>query len=317
MGIRGRVSRSTLADANETHDWRIFAEFAQRLIAIARPLYANDPIGVELDQSLYALDSTTIDLCLALFPWAKFRERKAAVKMHTLLDLHGNIPTFIRITDGRVHDVNILDEILPEAGSFYVMDRGYIDFERLFVFTLCSAFFVVRTKENVLLERRYSHPVDKTTGVRSDHTVILTAFASASVYPDAFRRVTYLDVETNKRFKFLTNNFTLPAHVIAQIYKCRWGAELFFKWIKQNLRVKKFYGLSENAVKTQIWIAVSVYALVAVVRKRLALESSLYQILQIVSVTIFEKEPILQLIEAFDSRSELLDNSKQLILFDL
>jgi IS4 transposase len=287
------------------------------LIAIARPLYANDPIGVELDQSLYALDSTTIDLCLALFPWAKFRERKAAVKMHTLLDLHGNIPTFIRITDGKVHDVNILDEIFPEAGAFYVMDRGYIDFERLFVFTLCSAFFVVRTKENVLLERRYSHPVDKTTGVRSDHTVILTAFASASVYPDAFRRVTYLDVETNKRFKFLTNNFTLPAHVIAQIYKCRWGAELFFKWIKQNLRVKKFYGLSENAVKTQIWIAVSVYALVAVVRKRLALESSLYQILQIVSVTIFEKEPILQLIEAFDSRSELLDNSKQLILFDL
>jgi len=317
MGIRGRVSRSTLADANETHDWRIFAEFAQRLIAIARPLYANDPIGVELEQSLYALDSTTIDLCLALFPWAKFRERKAAVKMHTLLDLHGNIPTFIRITDGKVHDVNILDEIFPEAGSFYVMDRGYIDFERLFVFTLCSAFFVVRTKENVLLERRYSHPVDKTTGVRSDHTVILTAFASASVYPDAFRRVTYLDVETNKRFKFLTNNFTLPAHVIAQIYKCRWGAELFFKWIKQNLRVKKFYGLSENAVKTQIWIAVSVYALVAIVRKRLAVESSLYQILQIVSVTIFEKEPILQLIEAFDSRSELLDNSKQLILFDL
>jgi hypothetical protein len=317
MGIRGRVSRSTLADANETHDWRIFADFAQRLIAIARPLYANDPIGVELDQSLYALDSTTIDLCLALFPWAKFRERKAAVKMHTLLDLHGNIPTFIRITDGKVHDVNILDEIFPEAGAFYVMDRGYIDFERLFVFTLCSAFFVVRTKENVLLERRYSHPVDKTTGVRSDHTVILTAFASASVYPDAFRRVTYLDVETNKRFKFLTNNFTLPAHVIAQIYKSRWGVELFFKWIKQNLRVKKFYGFSENAVKTQIWIAVSVYALVAIVRKRLALESSLYQILQIVSVTIFEKEPILQLIEAFDSQSELLDNSKQLILFDL
>ena len=317
MGIRGRVSRSTLADANETHDWHIFADFAQRLIAIARPLYANDPIGVELDQSLYALDSTTINLCLALFPWAKFRERKAAVKMHTLLDLHGNIPTFIRITDGKVHDVNILDEIFPEAGSFYVMDRGYIDFERLFVFTRCSAFFVVRTKENVLLERRYSHPVDKTTGVRSDHTVILTALGSASVYPDALRRVTYLDVETNKRFKFLTNNFTLPAHVIAQIYKCRWGVELFFKWIKQNLRVKKFYGFSENAVKTQVWIAVSVYALVAIVRKRLALESSLYQILQIVSVTIFEKEPILQLIQAFDSQSELLADSKQLILFDL
>jgi len=317
MGIRGRVSRSTLADANETHDWRIFADFAQRLIAIARPLYAHDPIGVDLDQSLYALDSTTIDLCLSLFPWAKFRKHKAAVKMHTLLDLHGNIPTFIRITDGKVHDVNILDEIMPEAGAFYVMDRGYIDFERLFVFTLCSAFFVVRTKENVLLQRRYSHPVDKTTGVRSDHTVILTSFESASVYPDAFRRVTYLDAETKKRFKFLTNNFTLPAHVIAQIYKCRWGVELFFKWIKQNLRIKKFYGSSENAVKTQIWIAVSVYVLAAIARKRLGLESSLYQILQIFSVTIFEKVPILQLIEAFDSQSELLDNPNQLILFDL
>ena len=317
MGIRGRVSRSTLADANETHDWRIFADFAQRLIAIARPLYASDPIGVELDQSLYALDSTTIDLCLSLFPWAKFRKHKAAVKMHTLLDLHGNIPTFIRITNGKVHDVNILDEIMPEAGAFYVMDRGYIDFERLFVFTLCSAFFVVRTKENVLLQRRYSHPVDKTTGVRSDHTVILTSFESASVYPDAFRRVTYLDAETKKRFKFLTNNFTLPAHVIAQIYKCRWGVELFFKWIKQNLRIKKFYGSSENAVKTQIWIAVSVYVLAAIARKRLGLESSLYQILQIFSVTIFEKAPILQLIEAFDSQSELLDHPNQLILFDL
>jgi hypothetical protein len=317
MGIRGRVSRSTLADANETHDWRIFADFAQRLIAIARPLYVHDPIGVDLDQSLYALDSTTIDLCLSLFPWAKFRKHKAAVKMHTLLDLHGNIPTFIRITDGKVHDVKILDEIMPEAGAFYVMDRGYIDFERLFVFTLCSAFFVVRTKENVLLQRRYSHPVDKTTGVRSDHTVILTSFESASVYPDAFRRVTYLDAETKKRFKFLTNNFTLPAHVIAQIYKCRWGVELFFKWIKQNLRIKKFYGSSENAVKTQIWIAVSVYMLAAIARKRLGLESSLYQILQIFSVTIFEKVPILQLIEAFDSQSELLDNPNQLILFDL
>ena len=257
MGIPGRVSRSTLADANETHDWRIFADFAQRLIAIARPLYVHDPIGVDLDQSLYALDSTTIDLCLSLFPWAKFRKHKAAVKMHTLLDLHGNIPTFIRITNGKVHDVNILDEIMPEAGAFYVMDRGYIDFERLFVFTLCSAFFVVRSKENVLLQRRYSHPVDKTTGVRSDHTVILTSFESASVYPDAFRRVTYLDVETKKRFKFLTNNFTLPAHVIAQIYKSRWAVELFFKWIKQHLRIKAFYGTSENAVKTQIWIAVT------------------------------------------------------------
>src|SRR6266568_1632053 len=287
MGFRSKVARSTLADANELRDWRIYADFAQVLIAIARPLYAHDPIGVDLDQSLYALDSTTIDLCLLLFPWAKFRKHKAAVKMHTLLDLHGNIPTFIRITNGKVHDVNILDEIMPEAGAFYVMDRGYVDFERLFVFTLCSAFFVVRTKENVLLQRRYSHPIDKTTGVRSDHTVILTATNSLNAYPDALRRVTYLDVETRKRFKFLTNNFTLPALTIAKIYKCRWQIELFFKWIKQHLRIKAFYGTSENAVKTQIWIAVSVYVLVAIVRKRLGLEASLYQILQILSLTLF------------------------------
>jgi hypothetical protein len=221
MGFRGKVARSTLADANESRDWRIYADFAQVLIAIARPLYAHDPIGLDLDQSLYALDSTTIDLCLALFPWAKFRKHKAAVKMHTLLDLRGNIPTFIRITEGRVHDVNILDEIMPEPGAFYVMDRAYVDFERLFFLTLSSAFFVVRTKTNVLLQRRYSHKIDKSTGVRSDHTVILTSFESASAYPDALRRVTYLDVEKNKRFKFLTNNFTLPAHVIAQIYKSR------------------------------------------------------------------------------------------------
>src|SRR3989475_11755933 len=317
MGFRSKVPRSTLADANETRDWRIFADFAQHLIGIARPLHVEDPMGVDLDHSLYALDSTTIDLCLALFPWAKFRQRKGAVKMHTLLDLHGNIPTFIRITDGKVHDVNILDEIMLEAGAFYVMDRGYIDFERLFVFTLCSAFFVVRTKENVLLQRRYSHPVDKTTGVRSDHTVILTSFESASVYPDAFRRVTYLDVETKKRFKFLTNNFTLPADVIAQIYKCRWGVELFFKWIKQHLRIKAFYGTSENAVKTQIWIAVSIYVLVAILRKRLGLEASLYQTLQILSVTLFEKTPILQALQTFDIEENLLQDANQLILFNL
>ncbi len=293
MGFRGKVSRSTLADANESHDWRIYADFAQILIRIARPLYARDPIGVDLDQSLYALDSTTIDLCLSLFPWAKFRRHKAAVKMHTLLDLHGNIPTFIRITDGKTHDVNILDEIAPEPGAFYVMDRAYVDFERLFAFTLCSSFFVVRTKKNILLQRRYSHRVDKSTGVRSDQTVILTASASAKAYPDALRRVSYVDAETNKRLKFLTNNFALPAVTIAQIYKSRWQVELFFKWIKQHLRIKKFYGTSENAVKTQIWIAVSVYVLVAIVRKRLGLEASLYQILQILSVTLFEKTPIL------------------------
>ena len=317
MGFRARIARSTLADANETHDWRIFADFAQHLIGIARPLHVEDPIGVDLDQSLYALDSTTIDLCLSLFPWAKFRKHKAAVRMHTLLDLHGNIPTFISITDGKVHDVNILDDIIPEAGAFYVMDRGYLDFERLYFLTLSAAFFVVRTKSNVILQRRYSHPVDKTTGVRSDHTVILTAAGSVKVYPEALRRVSYLDVETRKRFKFLTNNFTLPATVIAQIYKSRWQVELFFKWIKQHLRIKAFFGTSENAVKTQIWIAVSVYVLVAIVRKRLALPLSLYQILQILSVTLFEKTPILQALQLSDSQDDLDDNPKQLNLFHL
>jgi hypothetical protein len=316
MGFRGRVARSTLADANEAHDWRIYADFAQVLIGIARPMYAADPIGVDLDQSLYALDSTTIDLCLSLFPWARFRKHKAAVKMHTLLDLHGNIPTFISVTNGKVHDVNILDEILPEAGAFYVMDRGYVDFERLYIFTLSAAFFVVRTKSNVLLQRRYSHPVDKSTGVRSDHTVILTAIDSAKAYPDALRRVSYLDVETGKRFQFLTNNFTLPAFTIAQIYKCRWQVELFFKWIKQHLRIKAFYGTSENAVKTQIWIAVSIYVLVAIVRKRLGLDVSLYQILQILSVTLFEKTPILRAVQEAASENNLGDPGNQLILFD-
>ena len=316
MGFRSRIVRSTLADANETHDWRIFADFAQHLIGVARPLHAEDPMGVDLDHSLYALDSTTIDLCLALFPWAKFRHHKGAVKMHTLLDLHGNIPTFISITDGKVHDINILDEILPEAGAFYVMDRAYIDFERLYGFTVSSAFFVVRTKANVLLQRRYSRPVDKAVGLRSDHTVILTAIESAKVYPDALRRVSYFDAETNQRLRFLTNNFALPALTITQIYKCRWQVELFFKWIKQHLRIKAFFGTSENAVKTQIWIAVSVYVLVAIVRKRLGLDASLYQILQILSLTLFEKTPILQALQASDSQEELLDPGNQLILFD-
>ena len=317
MGFHGRVSRSTLADANDTHDWRIYADFAQVLIRIARPLYASDPMGVDLDHSLYALDSTTIDLCLSLFPWARFRQHKAAVKMHTLLDLHGNIPTFISITDGKVHDVNILDEVLPEAGAFYVMDRGYVDFERLYIFTLSAAFFVVRTKSNVLMQRRYSHPVDKSTGVRSDHTVLLTAIDSAKAYPEALRRVSYLDVEKQKRFKFLTNNFTLPALTIAQIYQCRWQVELFFKWIKQHLRIKAFFGTSQNAVKTQTWIAVSVYVLVAIVRKRLGLEVTLYQILQILSVTLFEKTPILQALQPLDSQENLPDSANQLNLFHL
>ena len=316
MGFRSPVARSTLADANESRDWRIYADFAQVLIRIARPLYARDPIGVGLDQSLYALDSTTIDLCLSLFPWAKFRRRKAAVKMHTLLDLRGNIPTFIRITDGKVHDVNILDEFLPEPGAFYVMDRAYVDFQRLFVFTLCSSFFVVRTKKNILLQRRYSHPVDKSTGLRSDQTVILTAIESAQAYPDSLRRVSYFDAAMNKRLKFLTNNFALPALTIAEIYRSRWQVELFFRWIKQHLRIKKFYGTSENAVKTQIWIAVSVYVLVAIVRKRLGLEASLHQILQILSVTLFEKPPILRALQPSASQENLLDDPNQLILFD-
>ena len=316
MGFRGGVARSTLADANESRDWRIYADFAQILIGIARPLYAHDPIGVDLEQTLYALDSTTIDLCLSLFPWAKFRQHKAAVKMHTLLDLHGNIPTFIRITDGKVHDVNILDEILPEAGAFYVMDRGYIDFERLYLFTLWSAFFVVRTKQNVLLQRRCSHPVDRATGLRSDQTVILAALESAKMYPDPLRRVSYFDAKTEHRLKFLTNNFVLPALTITQIYKGRWQVELFFKWIKQHLRIKSFYGTTENAVKTQIWIAISVYVLVAIVRKRLELEVSLYQILQILSLTLFEKLPILQAFEASDSQNDLVKDGNQLILFD-
>jgi hypothetical protein len=317
MGFRGKVARSSLADANEAHDWRIFADFAQVLIGIARPLHLDDPVGVDLDQSLYALDSTTIDLCLALFPWAKFRRHKAAIKMHTLLDLRGNIPTFIGITDGKVSDVTMLDEILPEAGAFYVMDRGYIDFERLYLFTLSAAFFVTRTKQNVLLQRRYSHEVDRSAGVCSDHTVILTAIKSIRAYPDTLRRITYVDPETLKRFRFLTNNFVLPAITIAKIYKSRWQVELFFKWIKQHLRIKAFYGTSETAVKTQIWIAVSIYVLVAIIRKRLNLEASLYQILQIFSVTLFEKMPLLQVFQEALSQTDSSENTKQLILFDL
>jgi hypothetical protein len=316
MGFRGKAARSTLAAANESHDWRIYADFAQVLIGIARPLHIDDPVGVDLKQSLYALDSTTIDLCLSLFPWARFRRHKAAVKMHTLLDLRGNIPTFISITDGTVHDVNVLDEILPEAGAFYVLDRGYLDFERLYRFTMSAAFFVTRAKTNVRLQRRYSRAVDKSTGVQSDQTAILTAVGSARVYPDALRRIVYRDADTNKRLTFLTNNFDLPALTIALIYKCRWQVELFFKWIKQHLRIKAFFGTSENAVKTQIWIAVSAYVLVAIVRKRLALGSSLYQILQILSITLFEKTPILQALQPSGEDETIFDSTNQLILFD-
>lgn len=316
MGLGVAVARSTLADANERRDWRIFADFAHVLIRTAIKLYADDSTGIGQVRDLYALDSTTIDLCLALFPWAKFRRHKAAVKMHTLLDLRGSIPTFIRITDGKVHDVNILDELAIEPGAFYVMDRGYVDFERLYRFTLSSAFFVVRTKANIQLQRRYSRPVDKGTGLRSDHTVVLKTMGSAQAYPDPLRRVTYCDPETGKRLRFLTNNFTLEPLVIADIYKKRWNVELFFRWLKMHLRIKAFYGTSPNAVKTQIWIAISVYVLVAIVRKRLEIELSLYQLLQIFSLTLFEKTPILQVLQRDDSQNELYDSRNQLNLFD-
>lgn len=317
MGIRGRVSRSTLADANETHDWRIFADFAQTLIVRARALYAHDPFGVEIQHTAYALDSTTINLCLALFPWARFRAHKAAVKMHTLIDLRGNIPVFIHITDGKAHDVNILDQLPPEPGAFYVMDRGYVDFERLYRLTLAGAFFVTRSKSNIVLTRRYSHAVDPATNVRSDQTVVLGAPGSAKHYPVALRRVRYFDAEHNRFLVFLTNNFALPALTICMLYKSRWQVELFFKWIKQHLRIKAFYGTSENAVRSQIWIAVSVYLLVAIVKKELKLTASLYQILQVASVTIFERVPILQALQIQDSQEISDAFSNQLSLFDL
>ena len=317
MGFRGRVSRSTLADANETHDWRVYADFAQVLIDIARPLYAQQPLGFELDGTVYALDSTTIDLCLALFPWARFRSRKGAVKMHTLLDVRGSIPTFIEVSDGKTHDVNILDQILPEAGSFYVMDRAYVDFERLHVLQLSAAFFVVRAKKGVRLRRRYSHPTPEGTAVLSDQTVVLATAASAKHYPDALRRIRYYDAGQDRRLVFLTNNFDLPALTIALLYKSRWKVELFFKWIKQHLRIKTFFGTSANAVKTQIWIAVSVYVLVAILKKRLQLEPSLHQILQVLSVTLFEKVPILRAFDDAESQEKLDGISNQLNLFDL
>jgi len=300
LGIRGRVSRSTLAEANEKRDWRMYADFCQILISQARSLYADEDFGVELKETAYALDSTTIDLCLSLFPWASFRKHKAAVKMHTLLDLRGNIPSFIEITEGSLHDVNILDILVPEPGSFYIMDRGYLDFQRLYVFTQLLAFFVTRTKKNTKVRRVYSHPVDRTDGLRYDQTVMLVTPKSLAGYPEKLRRVKYFDAEREKQLVFLTNNFVLPALTIAKLYKCRWQIELFFKWIKQHLRIKAFYGTSDNAVKTQIWIAVSTYVLVAIIRKRLHLEMNLYTILQILSVTLFEKVQIDQLFANYD-----------------
>lgn len=317
MGIRGKVSRSTLAEANEKRDWRIYADFAQILIPVARELYRDDEFDFQLDETVYALDSSTIDLCFSLFPWAKFRKRKAAVKLHTLLDLRGNIPEFIQITDGKYHDVNILDILIPEAGSFYIMDRGYIDFWRLYQFNQHHAFFVIRAKDNLKSRRLYSRPVDKQTGLRCDQTVVLTGFYPGKDYPDKLRRVRYYDAENEKYFTFLTNNFTLEALTIANLYKSRWQIELFFKWIKQHLRIKAFYGTSENAVKTQIWIAIATYVLVAIVKKRLKLDSSLYTFLQVLSVSQFERTSILQLLTNTDYKNSIDVQSRQLNLFDL
>jgi len=316
MGIRARVSKSTLADANEKRDWRIYADLAQTLIHMARRLYLHEDFGVEIDQTVYALDSSTIDLCLSVFPWAHFRKTKSAVKLHTLLDLRGNIPTFIYISDGKLHDVNILDELIPEPGSFYIMDRGYLDFERLYRLTLYHAFFLTRAKSNLQFRRIYSHPIDKATGLRCDQTIVLTGFYPSRDYPEKLRRIKYYDQETRKTLVFLTNNFTLPPLTIAQLYRCRWQVELFFKWIKQHLRIKKFFGTTENAVKTQIWIAVSVYVLVAILKKRLQLEASLYTILQILSVTIFERIPILQVFASNEYNIKEGIFCNQLNLFD-
>jgi len=317
MGFRGKISRSTLADANESHDWRIYADFAQVLIHTARPMYASESLGFDLDNTVYALDSTTIDLCLSVFPWARFRTTKAAIKMHTLLDLRGPIPTFIEVSDGKLPDVKILDVITPEPGSFYVMDRAYVDFSRLHRFHSGGAFFVTRTKRRILFRRRYSHPVAASTGVRSDHTVVLASAGSRKHYPDALRRIHFYDAENDRHLRFLTNNFDLPALTICLLYKSRWAVELFFKWIKTHLRIKAFYGYSENAVKTQIWIAVSVYVLVAILKKRLALEASLHEILQVLSVTLFEQVPILQAFHDVESQEKSSAFSNQLNLWDL
>ena len=317
MGFRGNISRSTLADANETRDWRIYADFAQVLIHIARGLYKDDGFGVELDNTVYALDSTTIDLCLSLFPWAQFRKQKGAIKLHTLLDLRGNLPSYIQITDGKVHDVNILDDLIPEPGSFYIMDRGYIDFARLYTLTQFCAFFVTRAKTNIQFRRLYSHPVDRSIGLRCDQTILLTGYYSSKGYPDKLRRTSYYDAETEKLLTFLSNNFIIPALTIAQLYKCRWQVELFFRWIKQHLRIKAFYGTSKNAVKTQIWIAIAVYVLIAIIKKRLDLDITLYTILQILSVTAFEQVPIIQVLTNFDYKLLDSDLDNQLLLFDL
>jgi hypothetical protein len=317
MGIRSRVARSTLADANEKRDWHIFADFAQVLIHEARRLYAGDSLDVELEQTVYALDSTTIDLCLSVFPWARFRSTKGGIKLHTLLDLRGNIPSFLHISEAATHDVQVLDVLVPEAGALYVLDRGYVDFARLYLLTRCTAHFVLRAKKNLKFRRRYSHPVDRATGVFCDQTVVLTVARSAELYPEALRRVRFHDPAGGKQITLLSNHFDLPALTIAELYRCRWQVELFFKWVKQHLRIKAFYGTTPNAVKTQIWIAITVYVLMAILRKRLGVEHSLYTLLQMLSVTLFEKVEISQALTNMDYTSLYEASANQLLLFDL
>jgi hypothetical protein len=316
MGIRSSVSRNNLAHANKVRDWRIYADLAHVLIQTARKMYVGDNFALELENTVFALDATTIDLCLSMFPWAKFRKNKGAVKLHTLLDLRGNIPTFIHISDGKLHDVNVLDILPLEAGAFYVMDRGYLDFTRLYTISQSSAFFVTRAKSNLKYRRIYSHPIDRSTGLICDQSIMLTGFYQHKGYPEMMRRVKYYDAKTDKTLVFLTNNFSLPSMTIAELYRNRWQVELFFKWIKQNLRIKTFYGTSENAVKAQIWIAVSVYLLVAIMKKRLKIEASLYTTLQVLSVTIFERVPLLQVLTRDQYTPETVDNCKQLLLFN-
>ena len=316
-GFRAPIKRSTLADANESRDWRIYADFAQTLISIARPLYADTDLGFDLDATLYALDATTIDLCLALFPWARFRRAKAAVKLHTLIDLQGSIPVFTHVTDGKVHDVRVLDLLLPEPGAYIVMDRGYLDFARLYHLHQVPCFFVIRAKHNLQFQRRYSHPVDKATGVRSDQTIMLTGPKTSGLYPAPLRRVSYYSAEMDNRLVFLTNDFSLAAPTVAAVYRSRWQVELFFKWIKQHLRIKRFFGTSENSVKTQVWIAVAVYVLVAIIKKQLRLPHSLYTILQILSLTLFEKTQISSLFSELDHSIQMTASSNQLTLFGL
>ena len=316
MGIRGKVSRSTLADANELRDWRIYCDFAQILIDEARRLYLDDDFGLELKETVYALDSSTIDLCLSIFPWARFRKTKAAVKLHTLLDLRGDIPTFVWITDGKVHDVNVLDHLVPEPGAIYIMDRAYLDFLHLYRIHQSSAVFVIRSKSNTGLRRLYSREVDKSTGVMCDQTVVPTGFYSKKDYPEKLRRIKYFDSEKGRSFTFLTNQFILPPLTIAELYRYRWRIEAFFKWIKQHLRIKKFYGTSKNAVKTQIWIAISTYVLVAIMKKRLKIDLTLYTILQILSISLFEKTPILQALTTNDYKNKITSSHIQLNLFE-